>query len=347
MKILQILALLCTTATAQIVQLPPVFKTIKGIEIKNAKVTGSTESAIKVMHDGGIATIQHNQLPPEVLQILGIEGTPQAEPEIALPDPLVTAKTSYEKPQLTAIDPDGIRIKHPLGSAKVRYEDLPPSVLPLVGPFDPSRAESFRKAEEERNRDAYAQARKAIEDAQRAGAAPDIARQKELDELKAALMADPNLISPTLALEIIAYSSGGKSRDTTYATTWGSFARTETSKREMYCTVRSKTRGLQRARLQCIFLTRDVSGSRDMKAEVVADAKVSLGPEATKQVAATAKAEQSNENYAAIGIRYREGEKYVGWCWRAIDGQDRICAVYSSMASYDRYAWNTPVDSAQ
>lgn len=347
MKVLFFLILQIAILSAQIVQLPPTFKTTKGVEIKNGQITSSTETAIKVMHDGGIATIQHNQLPTEVLQLLGIEAAPPTEPAIALPDPLVTAKASYDKPELSAVEPDGIRIKHVLGSAKLRYEDLPPALLEVVGPFDPAQAESFRKAEDERAREAYAQTRKVILDAQRADAAPEIARQKELDDLKATLMANPNLISPSLSLEISASSSGGKSRDTTYATTWGSYARTETSKREMFCTIQSKTRSLQRARLQCLFLTRDVTGSKDLKVEIVADAKVSLGPGATKQIAATAKAEKSDENYALIGIRYLEGEKYIGWCWRAVDGQNRVCAVFSSMVAYDRYAWSTPVEPVQ
>lgn len=243
------------------------------------------------------------------------------------------------------MEPDGIRIKHSLGSAKVRYEDLPQEVITLVGPFDPERAEAFRKAEDERNREAYTMARKAIEDAQRAGASADLAARKALDDEKAALLADPNFISPRLYIEIRAQSTGGKNRDTDWATTWGSYNRTETSKREMHCTIQSKYRGFQRARLQCLFLTRDVTGSRDLKTEVVADAKVSLGPEAVKRVSATGEAQQSDDLYAAIGIRYREGEKYVGWCWRAIDGSGRITAVYSSTTAYDRYAWAAPIEA--
>jgi hypothetical protein len=45
-----------------------------------------------------------------------------------------------------------------------------------------------------------------------------------------------------------------------------------------------------------------------------------------------------------LGLRVKEGAKYVGWTWRAIDAQGRICAVHSSIPAYDRYAWQTPLE---
>lgn len=110
------------------------------------------------------------------------------------------------------------------------------------------------------------------------------------------------------------------------------------------CYITSKIRGFQRVRVQCLFLTREVSGSKDLEYEIVADDKVSLGPQARKVVAASAEAKSSDENYAALGLRIREGVKYVAWSWRAIDGMGRICAVYSSTPSYDRYGWSAKID---
>ncbi len=97
----------------------------------------------------------------------------------------------------------------------------------------------------------------------------------------------------------------------------------------------------------CIFLTREVSDGKNLNYEIVADDLISLGPNATKVVGASGQAEQSDDNYAALGLRVREGVKYVGWSWRAIDGQGRISAVYSSMPPYDRYGWSTPAEAAQ
>lgn len=348
MKIHLLLAFVIVSAAAQTpVQLPPLFKTSKGAEIKNAKISAQNPDSIKVMHDGGIATIPHSQLPPEVLASLGIN--PAAQPSeniIKLPNPLATSKSEYADPELLAVEPDGIRIRHTLGYAKVKYEDLPAVVVEIVGPFDPKLAASFRDAQAERDREAYAAQRKAILDAQNASNASAKAAQEKMDEHKNALLADPKLVSPSVFVELTAYSTGGKSRDTDWATTWGSYSRTDVSERKMQCTIASKIGGYQRARLQCIFLTREVSGGKDLLYEVVADDLVSLGPKVAKIVTASGQAEQSDDQYAALGLRFREGVKYVGWCWRAVDGSGRVSAVYSSTPVYDRYGWSVPVETS-
>lgn len=325
--------------------LPKAFKTSKGAEINNAKISAQNPDSIKVMHDGGIATIPHKQLPPEVLTILGINpATQPAEEAIKLPDPLETTKSKYETPELVAVEPDGIRIRHSLGSAKIKHEELPKDVIDLVGPFDAKLASSYREAQAERDRAAYAATRKALMEAQAESIASAKAAQEKLDEHKNALLADPKLISPSIYVEIKAYSTGGKNRDTDWATSWGSYSRTDVSERKMYCTIQSKIGGYQRARLQCVFLTREVSGGKDLMYEVVADDLVSLGPNVAKIVGASAVAEQSDDRYAALGLRFREGVKYVGWCWRAVDGMGRVAAVYSSTPAYDRYGWSVPVE---
>ena len=346
MKLLLPLLSIALSVTAQsTVQLPPAFKTVKGIEIKNAKVSAQNADSIKVMHDGGIATIPHTQLPPEVLTVLGISPSSQpTENVIKLPNPLKTTKTDYQDPELVAVEPDGIRIRHALGSAKVKHEELPADIIALVGPFDPKLANSFREAQLERDREAYAAQRKAIMDAQASSNASVAAALQKIEEHKNALLADPKLISPSIFVELSAFSSGGKSRDTDWATTWGSYSRSDVSKRKMQCSIISKLGGYQRCRVQCIFLTREVSGGKDLVYEIVADDLVSLGPKITKIVTASGEAEQSDDKYAALGLRVREGVKYVGWCWRAIDGIGRVSAVYSSTPAYDRYGWSVGVE---
>lgn len=307
-------------------------------------MTGKTDAGIKIMHDGGIATIPYNQLPPDVLKGLGITSTPAPDDEYKLPSPFKTSRASYEDAQLISVQPDGIRIRHRLGSTKVGYEELPESVVKDLGPFDSSKASAFRSAEVERNRQVLAAAREAVLDAQRAGIEADRKAVASLEQQKDELVKNPKLISPSVFVEISAYSQGGKSRDTDWATWWGSYSRTEVSKRTMYCTVASQTKGYQRVRLQCMFLTREVTGSKDLLYEIVVDDLVSLGPQAAKVVGASAEAEQSTDNYAALGLHFKEGVKYVGWCWRAVDGQNRVVAVYSSTPAYDKYGWSTPVE---
>ncbi len=326
-------------------KVPSAFTTTKGISIRNARITSQNSDSIRLMHDGGIATIPLSQLPAEVLHALGLS-LPPAKPEqaIQLPDPIKTIKAEYKSPELIAIEPDGLRIRHSLGSAKIKHEELPNDVIALVGPFDPKLAASFRQAQAERDREAYAAQRKAILESQNAIMAEAKAAEEKVDEHKQALLADPNLVSPSIFVELSAYSTGGKSRDNDWLTTWGSYSRTDTSSRQMQCAIASKINGYQRARIQCIFLTREVSGGKDLITEIVADDLVSLGPKAAKIVTASGEARQSDDRYALLGLRIREGVKYVGWCWRAIDGAGRVTAVYSSTPAYDRYGWGTPLN---
>ena len=333
-----------SSARGEAPSLPATFTTMQGKVIKNASISARTEEAIKVMHDGGIANIPLAHLPTEVLTALGITSVAPEEPAIQLPQPFLVGKNNYQKAELTGVDPDGIRIKHDMGAAKVPFEVLPATLIDQVGPFDAKRAGEFRQAELERNRAAYTAARQSINAAQAAATNGIIAEQKALEEQKQGLLSDPKKISEVVNVRISATSSGGKNRDTVWQTYYGSYDRTDTSKRTMVCTITSRSGGFQRARLQCIFLTRDVSGSRDLLYEIAADDLVNLGPQVTKTVVAGAVTQQSDEKYVMLGLRIKEGAKYVGWTWRAIDAQGRICAVYSSLPAYDRYAWQTPLE---
>lgn len=338
------LAISSLTIAQEAKQLPSEFTTTKGQKITGAKLTGQGPDSIKVMHDGGIATLPVSQLPKEVLTALGLEATESsAVDSYKLPSPFETTRTSYTEAELMAVEPDGIRIKHTLGTAKVPYEELPEQVKSDLGPFDPSRATAFREAQAEQNRMAQQAAREALKKATAANYAASIEAQKREDQHKEDLLKNPRLVSPRVFVELIAYSQGGKNRDTSWATTYGSFARTDVSTRKMYCTIVSKAGGVQRVRLQCLFLIREVDGAKDLLYEVAADDLVSLGKNAQKSVVASAQAEQSDENYAALGLRVKEGVKYVGWCWRAIDGLDRVTAVYSSTPAYDKYGWSIEV----
>jgi hypothetical protein len=345
-RIIAVLLILFTTSPAlcENPPLPASFTTTQGKVIKNASIRERTEDSIKVMHDGGIATLPNSHLPPEILTVLGISSVEPSEPTISLPHPFTVGPTSYLKAELTGVDPDGIRIKHDLGAAKVPFELLPPIIIDQVGPFDPKRAEEYRKAEQERNRAAYTATRNAINAAQAVASNALIADQKALDDQKEALLKDPKKISDVVNVRISATSSGGKNRDTNWQTYYGSYDRTDTSKRTMVCTITSRSGGFQRVRLQCIFLTRDISGSREFLYEIAADDLVNLGPQVTKTVVAGAVTQQSDEKYVMLGLRVKEGAKYVGWTWRAIDAQGRICAVHSSIPAYDRYSWQTPLE---
>ena len=324
--------------------LPTSFTSTQGKSYTGVKVSAFADDTIKFIHDGGIASLPVNHLPIQIIASLGLAVPPPEESLPTLPQPFIVGGTAYQNAELTGVDPDGIRIKHELGVAKVPHQLLPQSVLDAVGPFDPAIAEQFKQAEIERNRAAHAATREALNAIQTAATNAIVADQQALDDEKQALLADPTKVSPIVNVRISASSTGGKSRDTNWQTYYGSYDRTETSKRSMVCTITSRSGGYQRARLQCLFLTRDVAGARDLLYEIVADDLVNLGPQVTKTVVAGGITQQTDEKYIMLGLRVKEGAKYVGWTWRAIDAQGRICAVYSSSPAYDRYAWQAPID---
>lgn len=339
-----LLCLLATSLVAADLSSIQVIETVKGKKYSGVKVTAQTDAGLKIMHDGGVAVIPFTELPAHVLTLIGVQAPPPAEPDVLLPNPLPTPKGEYKDAELTGVDPDGIRIKHAEGVAKVPFESLPQSLLDVLGPFNADAAAKFRLAEAERNREAYVATRQAIMAAQNAQSEILEEEKAKLEAQRQELLANPDQVSPVLAIRIAASSTGGKSRDTTFKTSYGSYARTDTSIRNMVCAVSSVSRSYQRAHLQCLFLTRDVAGGQGMNYEIVADDLVSIGPMVTKTVEATGEAQQSDDKYVALGLRFRDGVKYVGWVWRAIDGQGRICAVYSSQPSYDTYGWSAPVD---
>lgn len=57
----------------------------------------------------------------------------------------------YKNYTVSRVDPDGLRITHADGAAKVRYELLPPELQKKYH-FDPAKAEAFRKEQAEKGR---------------------------------------------------------------------------------------------------------------------------------------------------------------------------------------------------
>jgi hypothetical protein len=323
--------------------LPPTFTTSKGLAVQNGRVIGRNEQGVRIMHDGGLVTVSHAELPAEVAALLGVEQSTNPD-AIVLPDPLVAKGKTFLKPTLLSVEPDGIRIRHDGGSAKVGYELLPGSLQISLGGFDPDQAMSFRAAENERQKavqaEMYQQRMKMIEKSNKeaAGGAAPVDQQPTAN-----LLQNPEVLSQNVLVELSARSLGGKSRDTPYSTNYGSYIKTDTSARNMACTIKSRSSGAQRLRLQCLFLTRGVGGGK-LRADIVADTKVEVGANAAKVVTTQAKAENTDAKFVALGLRFKEGEKYVGWSWRAIDGQGRISAVTSSIPVYDKYAWSTALE---
>ncbi len=344
-------AMAASASTIQV--LPNFFRTTNGIDIRNAKIINSTEDSIRIMHDGGIVRLNAKELPQEIAGILGFRNE-GANDEAILPDPLITSKHRFAHSKLTGIDPDGIRILHAAGVAKINYEDLSKDLIAAFGPFEADRAKIFRDQQQELQRAAYSSAQKLKMAGGKAVGQPTL----QIEDQKQKLLANPSLISTPVIVELTGQSVGGKIKTSYFDPKDSTSTREESSARNIMCHVQSKSDGYQRLRLQCLMLSRPAFVKGDIQAEVVGETMVELGPWPSpgflKIVTVAAEAVKTEKNrtiargetanfYITISLRTRSGVKYIGWCWRAIDGLGRICAVSSSIPPYDRFAWRTPL----
>lgn len=332
-------------------QLPKTFDTARGLKISNGKVVSKTNDSIRVMHDGGIATIESHELPAEIALKLGFNVS--TNDEFDLPDPLETPKRTYHRAKLVGVDPDGIKIMHLEGSAKINYEELPKNIVNAYGPFDPAMASRYREQQKELQAIAYREALRLKASQNQIASESAEASLVQANAVKQMLTENPTFISPLVSVTLGASSSGGKVNTQTNDGVTSS--KTTASIRNISCTVRSQASQPQRLRLQCLLLTRTAFVNGPLNAEVAGETSVELGPSVTKNVQFTAEAFRSEETQKigtlsttnatyTIYMSTRSGVKYVGWSVRAIDGKGRVCAVASSMAPYDRFSWQTPIN---
>lgn len=86
--------------------------------------------------------------------------------------------TTYRKCEVVKVEPDGIRITHDAGAAKIEFEDLPDALKRQYN-FDPSKVAAYRKT--------IADAKAAAEEKAKVERARlEAARQKEAANAKAA-----------------------------------------------------------------------------------------------------------------------------------------------------------------
>ena len=324
-------------------ELPPLFKTTKGVEIKNGKIMSRSDAGLKIMHDNGIITLRPTELPADITNRIGL--SPSGEPETkSLPAAITITGKTYASAELAGIDPDGIRIVHSEGASKIPFEEMPPQLVQDFGPFDAELAIKYR-AQQKEMQAAIHKAR--IEHIQKeneiAASSQNSPTQAPSTTTTPDTIVSSGDVSPVVLVKLSARSSGGKNRNTTWETNYGSYNREDTSSRSIYCAVSSLANTPQTVRMQCIFIVRPIQGA--LVGKVVEDKKIQLTPFASAIASAQAEAKSKDDKYVALGMRFQEGEKYIGWSWRAIDGQGRITSVFSSMPHYDRFGWQTPLNS--
>lgn len=336
---LLILAAFASSMAQSWPQLPAKFTTSRGTDIRDGKILDVTDKGVKIAHSAGISLLAPGDLPADIQKSFGIE-TSGSDLLPPLPSPFTAGETKFQQAKITAIEPDGIRIAHANGTAKLGYEVLSASLQSALGGFDESHAKAFRDAEAERQKLALKQIAEAREHERQVNLAGAKQSAGEDDETKA-LKADPNKLSSIVQVALKAGSSGGKNIDTTWKTYYGSYNKEAVSARRVTCSIFSTARKPQRTRVQIIAITRSFETNKQ-ETEIVADALVTLGGNGSAVIAGDLRVESTDDKYVALGIRERTGNRYLGWTCRAIDAAGRVSAVVSSTPGYDRFGWTAP-----
>lgn len=153
---------------------------------------------------------------------------------------------------------------------------------------------------------------------------------------------NPDYLTKSPKLSVTGQAQGGKSRFEPWKTDYGSYEREDTSSYQLMCTLKTLVQTPQRVRMQAFRLSRNLATNK-FEVMLVGDFKVTYGGHIPTTVGATCRATNTDDKYVALGIRERGGDKYIGWTWRAIDGQGRICAVVSSQSAFDHFAKEQPL----
>ena len=71
--------------------------------------------------------------------------------EIAGAGEIIPSLAGYEKVEITKVEPDGVRISHKDGAAKIKFEQLPPDLQAKYG-FSAEKAKAFRQKNRDQER---------------------------------------------------------------------------------------------------------------------------------------------------------------------------------------------------
>jgi hypothetical protein len=229
--------------------------------------------------------------------------------------PSLSTKKGREYTAVTvlAAEPDGIRIRHESGTAKIPFADLPLEIQRKYN-YDPVAAEQYKKESEARS------------NAQEAALDEEISKVKKLaprEIIKPApadanrqTPASKNAAPPTDVTLNAATSAMGRNGGTYWTTSWGSYDKSIFRGRVVSVTVRAATSG------DCILELHWI-GSQPGKASNQGVVKVDRKP-----VTLVANRPVTHEfgslfvendtKYAALGERNRDGCKYAGWVARVV-----------------------------
>ena len=141
--------------------------TLDGQQYKNIKISAEKPDSIKVMHDGGISTIQKKVLPADFVALhqLSAATEPVLPPDMAAKQALLekfVASTptfsskdgkEFKSSQIKGVEPNGLSIHTDSGPVRVKFTDLPSEVRAAFH-YDAGKAAEYEKALEARNKNA-------------------------------------------------------------------------------------------------------------------------------------------------------------------------------------------------
>ena len=333
MKMLILLVWVLVAAVVVAQELPDPLVTSKGTFTKPVFVSFK-ERMVKFTHDAGLSVVPVGLLPEVVQKAFGVEVV-TAVKFPALPDPYIVEKKTYTAASIVAVEPDGVRITHSGGMIKVPYQKLSPELQAHLGGFDATKAEAFRKTIEEQRINALKEMA-----AEKAEIAATVSTQAENERVIAEsnkLPSDPAALSNDASATVTARSAGGKSTDVEWSTTWGSYIKNKTSTRNLAIKVSTFSRDPIRVKVEWGWTTKPEGGNaRSVHRggeQIIAlmqgrDASVVGGMSVTGR----------DENYEALGVRERSGDRYEGWLVRVLDGKGRIIATAASLPHLAPYA---------
>lgn len=247
---------------------------------------------------------------------------------------LVTSKgREYSGVTVKVVEPDGLRIQHESGTAKIPFSELPVEIQKRHH-YNAVAAEEYRKESESRH-----EAREAALDEEAASAAKVVPKESPPAPKPATDRAtdkpQPDDGVPKHVKLRAATSSMGRNDEKRWTTSWGSYDKSIFRARVVSVQVSASTGG------ECIIELHWI-GSEPGKASNQFVVKV-------EQMSVTLVADtpvnhefgllfvENDTKYAALGERYREGYKYSGWVARVLSKDGRTLAIQGARPPMIRF----------
>jgi hypothetical protein len=127
------------------------------------------------------------------------------------------------------------------------------------------------------------------------------------------------------------HKGGGGSSDYDYKASWGSYARTVTSTKDIEVTITQPRREKQPLKLEFFFVVKG-----DSKRYAKQAGALDL-PEGEGSAVFSTSSKQSQSRWVYLGVRERSGERIEGWLVRALNN-DRIIGIAASSPSLEELA---------